>query len=97
MRCANLPVGCVTWSDSVFTSAELDPYLIDGVNTLSFGVLQLAGPSFGLDFAGSVFESGGFNPLTTDPLSLDPPTPEPSTLAFFGGGLVALEALRRRK
>jgi hypothetical protein len=74
-------VGCLTSTEGVFTFAQLAPYLVDGVNTLSFGVVQVAGSSFGLDFAGSV----------------DDATPEPATVAFIGTGLVALGVLRRRK
>jgi len=38
----------------VFNFAELQPYLTDGTNTLSFVVYQEAGSSYGLDYAGSV-------------------------------------------
>lgn len=79
--CLNMPVPCST--DGVFTFSSLSPYLVDGANTLSFDVVEMNGGSFGLDFAGSV----------TD----DAETPEPSTLAFIGGGLIALAVLRRRK
>jgi hypothetical protein len=82
-RCSNDPVGCLVETEGVFTFAELSPYLIDGSNTLSFGVVQVAGSSFGLDFAGSVSDRAE--------------TPEPATVGFIGCGLLALGTLRRRK
>lgn len=80
-RCAGRPIGCLTSTEGVFTFADLAPFLIDGINTLKFGVVQVNGSSFGLDFAGT-FEDG---------------TPEPATVAFIGAGLIALLALRGRK
>jgi len=79
-RCSNVPVGCLVSTEGRFTFAELDPYLVDGENTLSFGVVQVAGSSFGLDFAASVD---------------DAPTPEPGTVALIGAALLGLAALRR--
>jgi hypothetical protein len=79
-RCSHAPVGCLVSTEGVFTFAELRPYLIDGTNTLSLGVVQVAGSSFGLDFAGSVDDGS--------------PTPEPATVAFLGCGLLALGILR---
>ena len=81
-RCANHPVGCLTTTEGVFTFAQLAPYLVDGANTLSFRVVQVDGSSFGLDFAGSV---------------ADGPTPEASTTALMGAGLLALLSRLRRK
>jgi hypothetical protein len=86
-RCASAPIGCLTSTEGVFTFAELSPYLVDGTNTLSFGVVQVAGSSFGLDFAGMVDDG----PQTQTE------TPETATIAFIGGGLVVLALLRRRK
>lgn len=81
-KCSSAPIGCLASTEGVFTFGNLWPYLVDGKNTLSFGVVQVNGSSFGLDFAGRV----------TD----DTETPEPATLAFIGSGLVVLPALRRR-
>jgi hypothetical protein len=81
-KCSNTPVGCLVSTEGVFTFAALAPYLKDGSNTFSFGVVQVSGSSFGLDFAGSVDTSA---------------TPEPGTLAFIAGGLLVLAMLRRRK
>jgi PEP-CTERM motif len=81
-KCSNHPVGCITSTEGMFTFAELAPYLVDGVNTLQFGVVQVARSSFGLDFAGSVDDGA---------------TPEPATVALIGVGLIALASIRRRK
>lgn len=81
-KCASDPIGCLLSTEGVFTFAELAPFLVDGVNTLSFGVVQTGGSSFGLDFAGKVDDGA---------------TPEPATAAFIGAGLIVLAALRRRK
>jgi hypothetical protein len=69
-------------TEGVFTFAQLAPFLVDGVNTLSFGVVQTGGSSFGLDFSGKLDDGA---------------TPEPATVAFIGAGLVVLASLRRRK
>lgn len=81
-KCSNEPIGCLISTEGVFTFAQLAPYLVDGVNTLSFGVVQEGGSSFGLDFAGRVDDGA---------------TPEPATVAFLGGGLAILGWLRRRR
>ena len=81
-KCSNDPVGCLLSTEGVFTFAQLAPFLVDGVNTLSFGVVQTGGSSFGLDFAGKLDDGA---------------TPEPATVAFIGAGLVVLACLRRRK
>jgi hypothetical protein len=80
--CAKGPIGCLTSTEGMLTFAMLAPYLVDGTNTLSFSVVQVAAQSFGLDFAGSI-----------DPGS---PTPEPAALALVGLGLLGLAVRRRR-
>ena len=52
--CSSLPIGCLTSTMGVFNFTELQPYLQDGSNTLSFVVYQEAGSSYGLDYAGTV-------------------------------------------
>ncbi len=52
--CSSLPIGCLTSTMGVFTFAQLQPYLKDGENTLSFDVYQEAGSSYGLDYAGTI-------------------------------------------
>jgi PEP-CTERM motif len=79
-KCSSVPIGCLVSTEGVFGFAALSPYLVDGTNTLSFGVLQVAGSSYGVDFAGHV----------------DDATPEPATLGLIGGGLLALATLRRK-
>jgi hypothetical protein len=81
--CSHASMRCEPSTEAVFSFSSLSPYLVDGANTLSFGVLEVNGSSFGLDFAGSVTDTTA--------------TPEPATPAFIGGGLVALGALRRRR
>lgn len=82
-RCSSKAVGCLDSTAGRFTFRELEPYLVDGVNTLSFGVVQVGGSSFGLDFAGKIETNG------------DPPeTPEPGTFQAMGGALLALAGWR---
>lgn len=80
--CSRVPIGCLTSTEKTFAFAALSPYFVDGANTLSFGVVQVNGSSFGLDFAGRVDDS---------------PTPEPVTLASLGCGLLGLAFVRRGK
>jgi hypothetical protein len=52
--CSSLPIGCLSSTMGVFNFAQLQPYLQDGTNTLSFVVYQEAGSSYGLDYAGTI-------------------------------------------
>ena len=52
--CSSLPIGCLTGTMGIFNFAELQPYLVDGTNALSFVVYQEAGSSYGLDYSGAV-------------------------------------------
>jgi PEP-CTERM motif len=78
--CSSLPIGCLTSTMGVFNFTELQPYLQDGSNTLSFVVYQEAGSSYGLDYAGTV--------VTT-------PEPGSLMLLGMGLFSVALTARRR--
>jgi hypothetical protein len=78
--CSSLPIGCLTGTMGIFTFADLQPYLVDGENTLSFDVYQEAGSSYGLDYAGTI---------TTTP---EPATLMLLVLGLFG---IALKARRR--
>jgi hypothetical protein len=79
--CALDDLSCLSLAPGDFLSAALLPYLVDGTNTLSFGVMQVNGGVFGLDFQGDIGEQ----------------TPEPATMAIFAGGLICLLLLRRRR
>ena len=81
-KCSSEPIGCLLSTEGVFDFAQLAPYLVDGVNTLSFRVVQTGGSSFGLDFAGKVDDGA---------------TPEPATVAFIGAGLLVLAAIGWRR
>jgi hypothetical protein len=52
--CSPQPIGCLTTTEATLSFAQLDPYFKLGNNTLSFGVVQRNGVSFGLDYAGTV-------------------------------------------
>jgi PEP-CTERM motif len=52
--CSSLPIGCLTGTEGIFTTAQLAPYLVDGSNTISFIVYQEAGSSYGLDYSGVI-------------------------------------------
>jgi len=84
--CYQAPVGCLNKTEGLFNFDILGLYLVDGTNTLSFGVIPWEGSSFGLDFAGTVDDATA--------------TPEPTTLALIAGGLIGLasrwKATRRR-
>lgn len=80
--CAKGPIGCLSSTEGYFSYAALAPYLVDGTNTLSFGVVQVNGSSFGLDFKGVIRTEAD-------------PAPEPSTLAILAAGLISLLMLRQ--
>ncbi len=75
--CSDFATGCLT---STASTINLLPALRTGSNTLTFGVQQIAGDSFGLDYAGSV-TSG---------------TPEPATMGLLGLGLAAISLAGRK-
>jgi PEP-CTERM motif len=52
--CSSLPIGCLTGTEGIFTTAQLAPFLVDGTNTISFVVYQEAGSSYGLDYSGTI-------------------------------------------
>jgi hypothetical protein len=70
--CSSLPIGCLASTMGVLTFAQLQPYLVDGTNSLSFVVYQEAGSSYGLDYAGTIStpEPGTMMMLATGLLGL---------------------------
>ena len=52
--CSSLPIGCLTGTEGIFTTAQLAPFLVNGTNTISFVVYQEAGSSYGLDYSGTI-------------------------------------------
>jgi hypothetical protein len=78
-RCSDFTIGCSSETMGTFNLlADLKP----GVNTLTFDVEQVAGSSFGLDYAGSVSYA---------------PAPEPATLSLLSLPLVAFGVIRRKR
>ncbi len=75
--CSDFSVGCLT---STAVTINLLPDLRPGTNTLTFGVEQIAGDSFGLNYSGSVTSV----------------TPEPATMALMGLGLAAVSFAGRK-
>ena len=83
ISCAGTAIGCLVSTTKTFGKADLTPYLnIGAANTIQFRVFQIAGSSFGLDYAGQITTLSGSDQITA--------TPEPGTLALLGiafGGL----------
>lgn len=82
--CSDFAIGCL--NGTALTINLPTSFLQSGANTLQFDVTQLAGWSYGLDYAGSITDSG--NPPTA--------TPEPSSLVMLGGGILSLGAFRKK-
>jgi hypothetical protein len=78
--CSDFAIGCLP--GTTLTINLPASMLVDGQNTLDFGVMQVAGWSYGLDYVGSVNVA---------------PTPEPSSLLFFASGAFGLAGLLRKK
>jgi hypothetical protein len=84
VNCSASPIGCLPGTVGVFTLQQLGPYLLDGTNTITFGVYQLGGDSYGLDYSGS---------FTTDAPAA---VPEPGTLVLLSTGFLGLAVAGRR-
>jgi hypothetical protein len=79
--CSDFAIGCL--SNTALTINLPSSDFVVGQNTLEFDVMQVAGWSYGLDYAGSI----------DDPS----PTPEPSGLLLFASGAFAAAGLLRKK
>jgi len=87
--CANKPIGCLTSTEGIINLGSfLGDFKNSGANTLSFQVYQEAGVSYGLDYSGTI--------TTISPKDIVANTPEASTFAMLGIGLVGLLLVRRR-
>jgi hypothetical protein len=75
-RCSDVAPNCITPLTFTFTG------LTDGLNELTFDVKQVNLANEGLDFSGSIADSGT--------------VPEPMSLALFGTGVLGLVCLSRR-
>lgn len=86
--CAGTAIGCLVNTTKTFGTADLAPYWNTGAaNTIQFQVMQLAGSSFGLDYAGQITTLSSPNQLSA--------TPEPGTLALLGIALGMVAVWRR--
>jgi hypothetical protein len=77
--CSDTTIGCLAITEG---DVSLRGNLQSGVNILSFDVAQVAGSSFGLDYAGTVNYT---------------PTPEPATFALLGLPLTLVAFLKRKR
>jgi len=90
ISCAGAAIGCLVSTTKTFGTADLTPYLNTGaVNTIQFEVMQIAGSSFGLDYAGQITTMSNPDQITA--------TPEPGTLALLSIAFGGLGVWRRRK
>lgn len=80
--CSSAPIGCLNSTMKTFNFADLQSSLRSGENTITFGVVQKHGASYGLDYAGSVTSST---------------VPEPASMLLIGAGLVGVAVLQRRR
>jgi hypothetical protein len=79
--CSDFAIGCLTSTALTINLPSAD--FVTGQNTLEFDVEQMAGWSYGLDYAGTI----------DDPS----PAPEPASLLLFASGAFALAGVLRKK
>ena len=88
--CAGTAIGCLVSTIKTFGTADLSPFLNPGAqNTIQFQVFQIAGGSFGLDYAGQITTQSITTQLTA--------TPEPGTLTLLSFALGGLAIWRRKR
>lgn len=85
--CSDTPIGCLVSTQRTFMFAEFGGFLNSGLNTLTFGVAQRAGESFGLNYAGTITTQ------QTPPGTM----PEPATMLLFGTGMAGVAWAARRR
>ena len=90
IACAGTAIGCLVSTIKTFDTADLSLYLNAGAqNTIQFQVFQIAGSSFGLDYAGQITTESSTSNLAA--------TPEPGTLALLSFALGGLAIWRRKR